>query len=146
MLVKISMAKGRVKIYRVPGPGPSTGGRRLFSTKKKGGEDFFSENIRGAKTFFRLKKGGRRLFFRQIFPKTRPRYPVNFDRSLIIMHRFQSLGKKHLSYHFKNQVIGKAEQSTLYEQIQSLSVCFQVWKTGKFRKFLLFRNGLERNA
>ena len=26
--------KGRVKIYRVPGPGPSTGGRRLFFEKK----------------------------------------------------------------------------------------------------------------
>ena len=25
--------KGRVKIYRVPGPGPSTGGRRLFFEK-----------------------------------------------------------------------------------------------------------------
>ena len=44
--------KGRVKIYRVPGPGPSTGGRRLF----------FEKN-RGAKTFFRKKLGGRRLFF-----------------------------------------------------------------------------------
>ena len=95
------ICKGRVKIYRVPGPGPSTGGRRLFFEKKGGrrlfsekirgaetffrrklgerSEDFLSEKIRGAKTFFQLKKGGRRLFFRQIFPKTRPRY---FDRSL----------------------------------------------------------------
>ena len=30
----------KVKIYRVPGPGPSTGGRRLFF-EKKGGADFF---------------------------------------------------------------------------------------------------------
>ena len=44
--------KGRVKIYRVPGPGPSTGGRRLFFRKNKGGKDFFSGKIRGAKTFF----------------------------------------------------------------------------------------------
>ena len=60
-------------------------GAKTFFHLKKGGEDFFSEKIRGAKTFFRLKKGGRRLFFRQIFPKTRPRYPVNFDRSLICL-------------------------------------------------------------
>ena len=74
---------------------------------KKGGEEFFSEKNRGAKTFFHLKKGGRRLFFRknkgaktflrlkkggedfffrQIFPKTLPRYPVNFDRSLNHSH------------------------------------------------------------
>ena len=44
------------------------------------GEDFFSEKIRGQRLFW-LKKGGRRLF-RQNFSKTRPRYPVNFDRSL----------------------------------------------------------------
>ena len=48
-LSSICLTKGRVKIYRVPGPGPST----------------------GAKTFFR-----------QIYPKTWPRYPVNFNRSL----------------------------------------------------------------
>ena len=29
-----NLNKGRVKIYRVPGPGPSTGGRRLFFEKK----------------------------------------------------------------------------------------------------------------
>ena len=49
---------------------------------KNGGEVFFSKKIRGAKTFFDLEKGGAKTFFRQIFPKTRPRYPVNFDRSL----------------------------------------------------------------
>ena len=32
---------------------------------------------------FRLEKEGKD-FFRQIFPKTRPRYPVNFDRSLML--------------------------------------------------------------
>ena len=46
--------KGRVKIYRVPGPGPSTGG-----------EDFFSKKIRAAETFFRKKLGGRKLFLLQ---------------------------------------------------------------------------------
>ena len=44
----------------------------LIEKKNWGGGDFFFEKERGAKTFFR-----------QIFPKTRPRYPVNFDRSLI---------------------------------------------------------------
>ena len=61
---------------------------------KKGGEEFFSKKIRGAKTFFQLKKGGEdfflekirgaKNFFWQIFPKTRTRYPINFDRSLNI--------------------------------------------------------------
>ena len=52
--------------------------RVCFFRKKKEGEYFFSTENWGAWTFFRLKKGGQR----QIFPKTRPRYPVNFDRSL----------------------------------------------------------------
>ena len=39
--------KGRVKIYRVPGPGPLTGGERFFRGKK-GCEDFFSGKNRGA--------------------------------------------------------------------------------------------------
>ena len=52
--------KGRVKIYRVPGPGPSTGGRRLLFdknrgrrlfSKKLGDEDFFSKKIRVARLF-----------------------------------------------------------------------------------------------
>ena len=77
---------------------------------KKGGEEFFSKKIREAKTFFQLKNGGRRLFFRKnkggedffsnkkrgaktffsgkFFPKTRRRYPVNFDWSLIIRKIF----------------------------------------------------------
>ena len=45
-------------------------GRRLFFRK-----------IRRSKSFFRVKKGGGDLF-QANFPKTRPRYPVNFDRSL----------------------------------------------------------------
>ena len=68
-------SKGRVKIYQVPGPGPSTEGRRLFS-KKIGGADFF-----------RLKKGWGRLFFRQIFPKkleNKNRIVKNFFRHKIL--------------------------------------------------------------
>ena len=58
-------------------------GKAAFGRNKKGGEEYFSKkNYGGEDFFFQLKKGGRRLFFRQIFPKTRPRYPVNFDRSL----------------------------------------------------------------
>ena len=34
LLCMYVMCKGLVKIYRVPGPGPSTGGRRLFIEKK----------------------------------------------------------------------------------------------------------------
>ena len=41
--------KGRVKLYRVPGPGPSTGGEEFFR-KKLGGRRLFFGN-RGAKTF-----------------------------------------------------------------------------------------------
>ena len=49
--------KGRVKIYLVPGPGPSTGGQRLFFEKKKwGGADFFFlKKIRGRILFFSKK-------------------------------------------------------------------------------------------
>ena len=88
---------GRVKIHRVPGPGPSTGGEDFYE-KNQVGEDFFSKKIRGGgakiffeenqvgENFFQLKKGGQR----QIFPKTGPRYPVNFDRSLMLFwpHRY----------------------------------------------------------
>ena len=48
----IQYDKGRVKIYQVPGSGPSTGGRRIFFRKNLGGggEDFFNykefENLR----------------------------------------------------------------------------------------------------
>ena len=71
-------------------PGPSTRGAKTFF-RKKGGEGFFQKLIWGG-DFFRVKKGaktfssekvrGRRLFFMQIFTKTLPKYPVNFDRSL----------------------------------------------------------------
>ena len=40
---------------------------------------------RGAKTFYFLNEGMTFFPKRQIFPKTRCRYPVNFDRSLILM-------------------------------------------------------------
>ena len=60
--------------------------KAVFGRNKKGGEEFFSKKIRGAKTrgdyFFSTKKGGRRLFFRQIFPKTRPRYPFSLTGPL----------------------------------------------------------------
>ena len=52
------------------GTGQNLPGTRA-ETIDRGANTFFSEKIRGAKTFFM-----------QIFPKTRPRYPVNFDRSL----------------------------------------------------------------
>ena len=42
-----------------------------FGKKNRKGANNFSEKIRGAKTFFR-----------RIFPKTQPKYPVNFDLSL----------------------------------------------------------------
>ena len=53
---------------------------KIFFNQKKG-RRLFSEKIR-ERRLFSTKKGGRRLFLRLIFPKTRPRYPVNFDRSL----------------------------------------------------------------
>ena len=46
-------------------------GRTLFFRKNKEGEDFFPTKNSEPKTFFW-----------QIFPKTQPRYPENFDRSL----------------------------------------------------------------
>ena len=48
--------------------------------KKKGAKSFFRKN-KGTKTSLQLKEGGED-FFKQNFPKSRPRYPVNFDRSL----------------------------------------------------------------
>ena len=55
-------------------------GAKTFSTNKRD-NDFFRK-IKGAKLFFRLKEGGGETFFKRIFPKTRSRNPVNFDRSL----------------------------------------------------------------
>ena len=57
------VAKGQVKIY---------GGTRAGTID------------RGAMTFFLKKIRGRRLFHRQIFPKTRPMYMVNFDQPEIL--------------------------------------------------------------
>ena len=58
--------KGRVKIYRVPGPGHIDGGPRLFRKKKQGGDAFFSKNIRGAEIFFRKELGGGYFFSKKI--------------------------------------------------------------------------------
>ena len=52
-----------------------------ISATKKGAKTFFFRKNMGGEDFFSSKKGGGD-FFRQILPKTRPRYPVNFDRSL----------------------------------------------------------------
>ena len=63
-------------------------GDRHFSTK--GGEGFFFKKIKGwGKDCISTKKRVKKNFFRQIFPRTRPRYPVNFDRSLVIFFLFQ---------------------------------------------------------
>ena len=109
--------------------------RLLLGEIKKGGEEFFSKKIRGAKTFFQLKKGGRRLFFRRNkggedffstkkrgvktffqanFPKTRPRYPVNFDRSLRQRGCFQSL--------FQPLIPNQSLESSLENSILSLQI------------------------
>ena len=52
-------------------------GRGDFSREKGGGEKMGQRDI-----FPGDKTGVNTLFPRLIFPKTRPRYPVNFDRSL----------------------------------------------------------------
>ena len=74
------MNKGRVKVYRVPGPGPSTGGED-FSSEKIGGRRLFFRKNRGAKTFFRLKKVGEDFFSGKFFLNF-SQNPVNFDWSL----------------------------------------------------------------
>ena len=67
--------------------------RETFFQRKKGGENFFRVKKRGAKTFLDAKKvgrnfllpekkGGGKFFHRGKILKTRPGYPVNFDRSL----------------------------------------------------------------
>ena len=54
----------RVKMYRVPGPGPSTGGRRPFFSKKEiAGRTLYFEKNKGAVTFFRKKNRGAKTFF-----------------------------------------------------------------------------------
>ena len=60
-----TMFKGRVKIYRVPGPGPSTGAEDFFSKKIRGAETFF-EKIRGAKTFFQKNLGAKKKPFLKV--------------------------------------------------------------------------------
>ena len=63
---KLCHGKERVKIHRVPGPGPSTGGRRLYFEKKnRGAETFCRKKCRGAETFFEKKSAPPYIFFRQ---------------------------------------------------------------------------------
>ena len=57
---EVNFSKGRVKIYGVPGPEPSTGGRRL--KKNYGGEEIFFEK-KGAKAVFRKNLGGKEYFY-----------------------------------------------------------------------------------
>ena len=57
-------SKGASKIYGAPGPGLSTGGRRLFLVKKRERRLFFSEKTGGAE-FSSAKKRGRGLFSRK---------------------------------------------------------------------------------
>ena len=97
----------------VPGLGPLTW-RRLqelledhFLRKLGGGSedsfsttDFFSEIIR-IETLLRLKKeGGEDFFFREIFPKTRSRYPVNMVSQLF--YSFWVNFRLHLPVHSKH--------------------------------------------
>ena len=57
--------KGRVKVYRVPEPGPSKGGRRLsFRKKNCGAVTFFQKILGGEEIFFEKKRA--KTFFRQI--------------------------------------------------------------------------------
>ena len=52
---------GSSKIYRVPEPGPSTGGEDFFQ-KILGGEEIFFKNIRGEDVFSRKNSGGEDFF------------------------------------------------------------------------------------
>ena len=47
---------GRVKIYRVPGPGPSTGGQGLFFEKYQGAETFFTTKFENPRFHFSKKR------------------------------------------------------------------------------------------
>ena len=64
--VKRSIRDGS-KIFRVPKPGPSTGGQRLFRKKKWGRRLFFSNKLRRVETFFGKKLGGEDLFYYEIW-------------------------------------------------------------------------------
>ena len=64
-------------------------GKAVFGRNKKGGEEFFSTKKGGRRLLFRKNKVGKdffsskkgaKTFFRQIFPKTRPKNPVNLDQ------------------------------------------------------------------
>ena len=51
-----------------------------------GRKTFLQKNNGRRPSFFDLKKWAR-TFYRPIFPKTQSRFPVNFDRSLIILKK-----------------------------------------------------------
>ena len=57
-------------------------GAKSFFRAKKGGRKLFLGEKKGAKSFFGKKKGGLRVFYWSKIPKTRPRHPANFGRSL----------------------------------------------------------------
>ena len=70
-------------------------GTKTYFSRKIGGGYFFSKMNLGGEGFYQKKMMGRRIistgkggerggedFFRQIFPKIRPRFPLDFDRSL----------------------------------------------------------------
>ena len=61
IIIPPGLHQGRVKIYRVTGPGPSTGGDGFFS-KKRGAETIFRKKDQGARTFFDKDEGGEDFF------------------------------------------------------------------------------------
>ena len=58
------------------------GGKDFFPPKKRGAKTFLSAKKRGRKLFGGEKEGGRNFFYGGKILKTRPGYPINFDRSL----------------------------------------------------------------
>ena len=54
--------KGPTKIYKIPGPGLSTGRHRLFLREKRGAKIFFGRKKRGRRLFLEEKKGGEDFF------------------------------------------------------------------------------------
>ena len=58
------ITKEATKIYKVPGPVLSTGGRGLFWEKKREGKSFLGRK-KGAKIFLWRKKGGEEFFWRK---------------------------------------------------------------------------------
>ena len=97
------------------------GGSDFFSSKKKGAATFFHRKKRGRELFFKRKKGGAEFFTRGKIPKTRPRYPVNFGRSLRELAKFIGNGA------------GQPEFSTLKK-----SLCPVISKTEKTLRPVIF--------